>query len=140
LPVEAEKGMAGWDRNAGWNRDVLEHIAALLFALAALADLAAGVSVLRRRRVLGILRHGEAEGRAFVVGVATGSPVSADAPETTADAMRLAASFRALALALCAMLARRRFEQSGGDLSRTGWQRPAKPADLPALPPTLDTS
>jgi hypothetical protein len=64
--------VAGWDRNADWNRDVLERIVALLFALANLADLAAGAPFLRRRRVLEILSYGEAEARAFVMGVAFG--------------------------------------------------------------------
>ncbi len=96
--------MAGWDRNADWNRDVLERVVALLFALACLAELAAGLPFLRRRHVLGILSHGEAEAWAFVMGLA---PVPADAAGETADgAARLAASFRALALALCALLAR----------------------------------
>jgi hypothetical protein len=94
--------MGDWDRNAKWNRDVLERVVALLVALSGLADLAAGLPFLRRRRVLGILSHGEAEARAFAMGVA---PDPADAPGGTADAARLAASFRALALALCALLA-----------------------------------
>jgi hypothetical protein len=95
--------MADWETS--WNRDVLERIVVLLFALANLADLAAGASFLQRRRVLGILSHGEAEARAFLVGISTGAPVPADALESTGDASRLAARLRALALLLCAMLA-----------------------------------
>jgi hypothetical protein len=41
-PLETEDGTESWDRNARWSRDVLEHIMGLLFALANLADLAAG--------------------------------------------------------------------------------------------------
>jgi hypothetical protein len=101
-----ENGMAGWDRNADWNRDVLERIVALLVALANLADLAAGAPFLRRRQVLDILKTGEAEARAFVIGMATGAPVSADELEQAHDAARLAVRLRALALMLCLLLAR----------------------------------
>ncbi len=94
--------MEDWDGNANWNRDVLERIVALLFALAYLADLAAGAPFFRRRRVLEILSHGEVEARAFLFG---GAPVPSDALEDTGDAARLAVRFRALALVLCALLA-----------------------------------
>ncbi len=97
--------MDGWDRNANWNRDVLERMVALLFALACLAELATCLPWLRRQQLLGILSHGEAEAWAFVMGLPPGAAVPPDAPEE-ADAARLAASFRALALMLCAMLAR----------------------------------
>jgi hypothetical protein len=86
---------------------VLERIVALLFALASLAELAAGATFLRRRQVLGILGYAEAEARAFVIGMVLGETAPADALESSGDAARLAASFRALALALCALLARR---------------------------------
>lgn len=99
-PPEVEDKMAEWE--TGWSRDVLERIAALLFSLAGLADIAAGLPALRRRHVLGILNHGEAEARAFLIGISTGAP--ADAPETAGDAKRLAARLRALALLLCALL------------------------------------
>jgi hypothetical protein len=95
--------MDSWETD--WNRDVLERIVALLFALADLADLAAGVPFLRRRQVLGILSHGEAEARAFLVGISNGAPATADAFESAGDASRLAARLRALALLLCALLA-----------------------------------
>jgi len=97
--------MGGCDRQANWNRDALERIVALLFALAGLADLAAGAPWRRRRQVLGILSRGEIEARAFVIGMVSDQPATADALEEIGDAARLAASFRALALALCAMLA-----------------------------------
>ncbi len=97
--------MEDWDGEASWNRDVLERIVALLFALASLADLAAGVPFLRRRQVLKILSHGEVEARAFLFG---GTPIPTDALENTGDAERLAMRFRALALVLCAMLTQAR--------------------------------
>ena len=99
--------MEGWDGQANWNRDVLERIVALLFALANLADLAAGAPFHRRRQVLEILGHGEAEARAFVIGMVFGVTAPEDIPGESCDAARLAVSFRALALALCLLLARR---------------------------------
>jgi hypothetical protein len=110
--------MGSWETD--WNRDVLERIVALLFALANLADLAAGAPFHRRRQVLAILSHGEAEARAFLIGVATGEPAPEDVLESTGDAARLAASFRALALVLCAMLARAVFGLPGATRSRAG--------------------
>ena len=96
--------MPGWDRNADWNRDVLERIVALLLSLACLAELAACLPWLRRQQLLGILSHGEAEAWAFVMGLPPVAQIPVDAPAD--DAARLAASFRALALMLCATLAR----------------------------------
>jgi hypothetical protein len=113
-PLEAENGMGDWDRKANWNRDVLERIVALLFALANLADLAAGAPYLRRRQVLEILSHGEAEAWAFVMGLPPGAAVPADEPESACDAARLAASFRALALVLCTTLVRAKLSASPG--------------------------
>ena len=94
-----------WDWETGWDRDALKHIVALLFALANLADLAAGAPYLRRRQVLGILNHGEIEARAFVIGMATGAPTSPDELESSGDAACLAVRLRALALMLCLLLA-----------------------------------
>jgi hypothetical protein len=94
-----------WDWETGWNSDVLERIVVLLLALANLADLAAGAPFLRRRQVLGILNHGEIVARAFVIGMATGAPVSSDDLESSGDAACLAVRLRALALMLCAILA-----------------------------------
>jgi hypothetical protein len=82
---------------------VLERIVALLFALANLADLAAGLASSHRRQVLGILSYGETEARAFLIGA--GAPAPADAQGEADDAARLAARLRALALLLCALLA-----------------------------------
>jgi hypothetical protein len=95
------------DWGTDWNRDVLERIVALLFALANLADLAAGAPFLRRRQVLGILNHGEVVARAFVIDMATGVPISSDELESTGDAACLAVRLRALAMMLCVLLARR---------------------------------
>jgi hypothetical protein len=137
-PPEPEDKVAGWDRNADWNHDVLEHIVALLFSLAGLAELAAGAPLLRRRHVLGILGQGEVEAWSFVMGVSVSS-VPADVPETADDAARLAASFRALALALCAVLAQvERFARTGAASAPAGWRNPVKQADrqAPAAPDT----
>jgi hypothetical protein len=101
-----ETGMEDWDRNADWSRDALERVVALLFALACLAELAACLPWLHRQQLLGILSHGEAEAWAFVMGLPPDAAVPADAPASAGNAARLAASFRALALMLCAMLAR----------------------------------
>jgi hypothetical protein len=132
--------MVDWDRNADWNRDVLERIVALLFALAHLADLAAGAPFLRRRRVLEILSHGEAEAWAFVMGLPPGAAVPADEPEYPSDAERLAASFRALALALFAMLALTRQSAGPGMAGpRAGRCKPAERAGCPAALPPPDT-
>ena len=134
--------MADWE--TGWNRDVLERIVALLFALANLADLAAGAPFLRRRQVLGILSHGEAEARAFLIGVSTGAPAPMDAPESVDDAACLAARLRMLALLLCAILARAALSPLPGAAGpRAG--RPSHKTSEPAVrwleaPLALDTS
>ncbi len=113
--------MAGWDRKADWNHDVLERIVALLFALACLAELAACLPWLRRQQLLGILSHGEAEARAFVMGLPPGTQAPAHASGEAGDAARLAASFRALAMMLCAMLAQAaRFASPGATRSQAG--------------------
>jgi hypothetical protein len=131
--------MAGWE--ADWSRDVLERIVALLFALAGLADLAAGAPFLRRRRVLAILDSGEAEARAFLLGTASGAAVSMAAPESADDAARLAARLRALALLLCMMLAQPPLPAPCAALGpRAGQDRYAGRAGRPAAPPAPDTS
>jgi hypothetical protein len=109
--------MGDWE--ASGDRVVLERIVALLFALAGLADLAACLPFRHRWQVLDLLSHGEAEARAFLIGVSTGVPVLADASAEDCDAARLAARFRALALLLCAMLACR-FAVSGAGGSQAG--------------------
>jgi hypothetical protein len=120
---------------------MLERILALLFALANLAELAAAAPFLRRRQVLGILSHGEAEARAFVIGVATGAPTPPDAPGETGDAAGLAASFRALALALCALLARAVLSAPRAATGpRAVRERPAGRTRPHAAPAAFDTS
>jgi len=89
--------------------------------------------------VLGILSHGEAEARAFVIGAAVGAPAPADAPAEAGDAARLAASFRALALVLCVLLARR-FALPGAAAARAGRRQPARPAGCRAAAAAPDTS
>ena len=96
----------GTDRNY----DVLGHIVALLFSLANMADIAAGLPAPRRRYILGILSVAEAETHDFLIG--TGAPVSAGGQDTADDALRLAARLRALAMLLTVMLAQR-FEMIG---------------------------
>jgi hypothetical protein len=96
--------MGHWQTD--WDRDALKRIVALLFALANLADLAAGAPFLRRRRVLGILNWGETEARAFLIGMACGEPVPAEALEPGGDAADLATRLRALALMLTLLMGR----------------------------------
>lgn len=129
--------MGRWE--ADWNRDVLKRIVSLLFALADLADLAVNAPYRRRRQVLGLLSHGEAEARAFVIALATAGAATVDVPETPGDAARLAARFRALALALCALLARRSALPRAA-YPRADWRKPAGPADRQAPSLAPDTS
>jgi hypothetical protein len=129
--------MGNWEES--WNRDVLERIVALLFALASLADLAADAAFLRRRQALAILSQGEAEARAFLTGVPTGAP--ADAPERAGDAARLAIRFRALALLLCALLAQRAaFPRAAGPRAGRSSHEISKPAGSKAAVTAPDTS
>ena len=137
--------MAGWDWETDWSRDVLERIVILLFALANLADRAAGAPYLRRRQVLDILSDGEVVARAFVIATVSGAPAPVDMPEFVDDAACLAVRLRALALALCVLLMARRFAHPGtaGPLASRLSQRMSGLAvrrlDAPA-PPAPDTS
>jgi hypothetical protein len=138
--------MEGWDRNVNWSRDALERIVVLLFALANLADLAAGAPFLRRRQVLGILGCGEVEARAFIIGMVSGASAPEDAPEWSGDAACLAVRFRALAMALCVLLPRIRQSAYPGWAGQRACRlshRMSAPAvrrlDAPALP-APDTS
>ena len=99
-------GWTDWVREVERNREALERIVALLLALAGLADRASGLPAARRLDLLCILRHGEAEARAFVTGTASGPCGGETEFHTADDATRLAAAFRALALLLAAILAR----------------------------------
>lgn len=130
--------MANWEAN--WDRYALERIVVLLFGLAGLADLAAGAPFLRRWRVLGILGWGEAEARAFLIGMATGVTVRADELEPAQDAARLAANFRALALLLCAMLARFALPGMAGPRTPRPSLRMSGQAHRRPAPPASDTS
>jgi hypothetical protein len=125
--------MGDWDTN--WSRDVLERIVALLFSLAGLADLAAGLPAHRRRQVLGILAHGEAEARAFVIGA--GAPALTDGAQSVGDATNLAVRLRALAL--CVLLACRS-ALPGAASPPAGRHRLAGGAGCRPPPPAFDTS
>jgi hypothetical protein len=134
--------MGDWNGNADWNRDALERIVALLFALAGLTDLAAGLPVLRRQQVLGILSHGEVEARAFLFG---GAPVPSDAPGEAGDAARLAVRLRALALMLCILLAHAPPFALPGAVGSQAGRPPHEISGLPVRPgarppPAPDTS
>ena len=92
--------MEDWGTDGGY--DVLGRIMALLFSLADLADIAAGLPASRRRYLLGILGVAEAEAHGFLIG--PGTPVSAGGQDTADDALHLAARLRALAMLLIVML------------------------------------
>ena len=90
-----------WKRAIEEERAALKRIVALLFAFADLAELASGRSPAVLGFVLWLLRRAEAVAREFV-GDAPGTlpasiPVGPVATRQSAEAMRLAASFRALA-------------------------------------------
>lgn len=104
----------GW--STATDRDVLRRIAALLFALAELADRASLAPCPVRYQVLAILCHAEAVALTFVAGKARdlGMPppqagLGGNDPD---DVVRLALSLRILALALLALAARA--ERSAG--------------------------
>lgn len=91
------------------DRAALLRVIALLVAMADLAEIACGRSRPVRWLVLLILCQGEAVARDYVAGL-TGVPTSTrpteapiDAGDGAAEAMRLAAVFRALAGALAAL-------------------------------------
>ena len=60
-------GRLEWNRRVERERDVLERMLALLLALAALVDRAAGLPAARRLHLLAILGYGEAEARDFII-------------------------------------------------------------------------
>ena len=132
--------------SAGVESNALKRLMAILFALADLADCAAGRSWPVRCLVLSILGLAEQAAHAFVTGSAgtthfrstpTASAMPTPRGNSPIDAMQLALSFRMLALAVCAMLAKIRScsrDRSGRDSGRivadargTGhtWQFPA---------------
>lgn len=92
-----------WSRANGQDGEMLKRIVAVLFSLAALAEHAGARAGLLRACVLWFLRRAEAVARAFAVE----SRVPLDRPDrsspradVSSEAARLAASFRALAVAL----------------------------------------
>ena len=100
-----------WNSVSEDNRRMLKRIIALLFALAGLAERLAGLPRPIRAFVMQILRHAEAVARDFVFETTRGHGVPAPLPaffhipalpggDSPADAMRLAQSFRVLALLL----------------------------------------
>jgi hypothetical protein len=132
--------MHSWNGHANWEHDALVRIAALLFALARLAEMAGALAPSRRRLVLGILARGEAVARAFLMAHDTifrdAAPSREDLPGPAdvpaGDALLLAARLRALALMLVALLARAALAERPG--ARAGgyeraWQAcPTSPA------------
>lgn len=129
----------GWEHAVDWKdrnreverrRDVLERIVVLLLALAGLADRASGMPT-GRRKLFAILALAEAEARAFVIGMARdcGMPIEPEMSVAHGPAVRLADSFRALALTLGAMLAAvRRFVRPlpGAGAAQAGLQMPPR--------------
>jgi len=103
-------------RKTKTGREVLDGIVSMLFALADLAEDAAGRSAPVRSFVLWILCHADAVARDFVAGSAwnpAGRLWSPALPpirygSDPADAMTLAVSLRALALIVCSMSAQMR--------------------------------
>jgi hypothetical protein len=115
-----------WKAEKGREQDTLKRIIALLFALAVLAERAAGRSRPVRWLVLWILRHAETVVREFVTGSPLKAAGSRRSPASTAvrhghdpaDAMTLAASLRSLALlvrTIAAQLRRLSFLQLAAD-------------------------
>lgn len=95
------------------NQKALRRIVAVLLALAGLLDRAAGRSRAVCFLVVWLLRPGEAVAMAYLDGLAPGAaclaapePLRPDAAQSygAAEALRLAASFRALAAALSAFV------------------------------------
>ena len=144
-----------WKRAIEEERAALGRIVALLFALADLAELAAGRSAFVRSLVLWILRQAETVARDFVAGSADAPTMPVLPAEGLADALRLAASLRALArqierqagflLALCgqigehAALAPGRMPALRDDFASLS-RRAAFALGAPHLAPALDSS
>jgi hypothetical protein len=127
--------MEEWETDGGY--DVLGRIVALLFSLAGLADIAAGLPAPRRRYLLGILGVAEAAAHDFLIG--PGTPVSAAGQDTAEDALRLAARLRALAMLLMALLMQR-FDLLGTVALRVDRERTARVKNLLARLAAPDTS
>ena len=100
-----------WRRKGELDRNVLEHIRAMLLVLAALVERAAVLPTAKRLWFLAVMASGEAEARRLILAMAydpsLGIPAEATAapPIVTGDAALLGARFRMLALAVDALLA-----------------------------------
>lgn len=96
------------EKNAETDRDVLKRIVAMLLALADLAERACGMPLPVRSLLLWILRPAEAVAREFIGGSAqdahwqrqAAAAIAVEGGNDPADAIELARSLRALALAL----------------------------------------
>ena len=92
-----------WNRGMEPDRIVLEHIRALLLALAVLVERAACLPTAKRLWFLEVMGRGEAEARRLIVAMASDAGASGEAVATpvhsAGDAAQLAARFRMLALA-----------------------------------------
>jgi hypothetical protein len=94
-----------WTADGERMREQLMRIVALLFALGSLADRASRAPLPMRVSAMGFLRPAEAVAWDFIAGqIALPEPIGAG--DDPAAAMRLAARFRALAIALAALSGR----------------------------------
>jgi hypothetical protein len=124
--------MMDWRRAIDEERAALMRLVALLGALAGLAELAAGRSPAMRGFVLWVLRRAEAVARDFVVGgedAGIASMPVGPAGCRPADAVRLAASLRALARQLerqARLMLRMRGKRGAGTEPPLFGPRPAK--------------
>lgn len=111
-------------------RGALRRIAAMLLALALLAERAAGQSRPLRGYVIRLLCEAAAAARELIdpLPVADASPPLAhEIDDSPAAAMRLGAGLRALALALCWLAARRSLRSPFGDEIDPDFNRIAQP-------------
>jgi hypothetical protein len=138
--------MHSWNGQTNWEHDALARIAALLFALAGLAELAGAVPAPRRLLVLGILGRGEAAARAFLMApdalFRDAAAAREDAPDpagvAAGDALLLAARLRTLALMFAALAARVALSERRG--ASAGRRALARQAFHQAASPAPDTS
>lgn len=131
----------GWTVEGEGVKEQLMRIVALLLGLGALAERACRAPLAVRVSAMGFLLPAEQVARAFLTGEAA-SPGPAAAHDDPAAAMRLAAQFRALAVALAALAARL---PGCGHVAADVVARPAGPAGDragpdQATPPPFDTS
>ena len=136
-----------WSRKE-LDRAVLEHVRAMLLALAALVERAASLPAVERLRFLAVMGCGEAEARRLIVAMASDHCLVAPAEAVAAplpaagEAAWLAARFRVLALVVEAMLAQAGPRPSCRHASSPALLlgcRPQVRGAVPALPPP-DTS